>query len=177
MFDRLQRRADADGSVGRTVGSPGPLFCGIFYPEIHRVHTDLRGHQVHGALYRERCHGRRRRPIGGHFGPIGQHVVGDGFHVGNVVAGPCGHGPEHAPDPGKGAVLVAQGGQRGRDGAIFSGTDLYVYRRRAGRSAGTEHLFPAHHDLDRTIGLARQGQRHRLHPDMGLAAEAATNFR
>ena len=55
--------------------------------------------------------------------------------------------------------------------------DLHVDRRRAGRTRRAEHFVARHHEFHRTVRLARQRKRNRLHPHVRLAAEAAADFR
>ena len=60
--------------------------------------------------------------------------------------------------------------------AVLLGAELHLDDAARGRAGGAEHLLAAHHHLDRTAGLLRQRQRHRLEVDEGLAAEAAADL-
>ena len=177
VLRRLERRADADRAVDRTVGRSRAFACGVLDAEVDRIHADLLGQFVDHALHREGRHRRRRRAIGRGLRPVDQNFVADRLDVLEVVAGERGHGAEFGPHAGIGAAGIAQRGVGRGDRAVLAGADLDVDRGGAGRSRGAEHLVARHHQLDRPARLARQRQRDRLGPDMGLAAEAAADLR
>ena len=137
----------------------------------------LLGELVDHAFHREGRHRRRRRAIGRGLRPVDQHFVADRPDVLEPVAGEGGHGAELGPHAAIGAAGIAQSRLGRGDRAVLAGADLDVDRGGAGRTRGAEHLVARHDQLDRPSGLARQRQRDRLGPDMGLAAETAADFR
>src|SRR5262249_14518410 len=61
--------------------------------------------------------------------------------------------------------------------AVALDADLHRHRRAGCRAGRPEHILPAHHELYRMAGFAREHDGHRLDVDYGLAAERATDLR
>ena len=172
----FQRRSDADRSVDRAIGRLGALLRRVLDAEGDRVHAELLGDLVHHAFDREGGGGGRGGAVGGRLRTVHQHFVAARPDILEVIAGKRRHGAELGPDRQVGTGCKAQFGGGCRDRAVLLDANLDVNRGGTGRTRSAEHLVAGHHQLHRTVGLARQRQRHRLGPDVGLAAEAAADL-
>ena len=119
---------------------------------------------------------RARRAVGRDLGPVADDVVAGDLGVRDVVHRKRAHaaGPDRRAR--KGAGLVFQRQLAGGQGAVLFGAELDLDHRTGSRAGAAEHLLAAHHHLDRTPGLFRQRQRHRLQIDQRLAAEPAADL-
>ena len=177
VFCGSQRGANADGAIDRAIGGLGALLGGILDAEINRIHADLVGQFVNHAFNRECRHGGRGGAIGRDLGPVDDDFNGFRLDVLQVVAGKGGLRAKIRPGRRKRAALIAQHAVGGSDGAVALGADFHVNGGGAGGARGLEDFIPCHGELHRAIGLARKGKGQGFSPDMGLAAEAAADFR
>ena len=151
--------------------------CGVFEPQLQRVHANLLGQDVEHALDRKRRDRRARRPVGGRFRPVAHDVVAHRVLVRGVVGREGAQARIHDRRAREGAGLELELALGGGDRAVLFDADLDPHRGARGRARGLEHLVAAHHDLHRLPGLFGQQCGDRLEIDDGLAAKAAADLR
>ena len=150
--------------------------CGVFQPQLQRVHADLLCQNVERALDRKGRDRRARRPVGGRFRPVADDVVTNGMLVRDVVGRKGAQARVHHRRAGEGARLELELAFGRGDRAVLLDADLDPHRGAGGRPRGFEHLVAAHHDLDRPPRFFGQQGGDRLEVDNGLAAEAAADL-
>src|SRR5260221_4795457 len=94
----------------------------------------------------------------------------------DVVHGKAAHAGRSDRRAGEGTGLEFDDESGGDEAAVLLGAELHFDAAAGSRAGAAEYYLAAHHDLDRAAGLLRQGQRHRLQIDQGLAAEAAADL-
>ena len=155
----------------------GPRLGGVLQPKFQRVHADLLRQHVERALDRESADRRTGRAIGRDLRAVAHHVVTGRAHVREVVGRKRAQARADERRARKGAGLQLEDPIGGDDRAVALAADLHRHGRAGRRTGGSEHVFPAYHDLHGMAGFARQRDRHRFDVDYGLAAESAADFR